>query len=471
MTFSSILFLLGFLPLFLVVYFLSADKVRNGVLLAASLFFYAWAQPSFVWLILADAGMTWMMGILLAKWDSRSLRKALFALAVLADLGTLVYFKYLDFIIRMLNRVFHGHMNQLNLVLPIGISFYVFKSISYLADVYRGTTAAEKNPLCIAVYMMNFPQVMSGPIDRDPGMSPAIHARTVTTERFAYGIQRLIIGLTKKAVLADTLGAFVNQVWNTGLGTSRVSVVWIASAAYTLQIYYDFSGYSDMAIGIGHFLGFDFPENFNLPYVSRSVTEFWRRWHITLGSWFRDYVYIPLGGNRKRVYLNLFIVFLLTGIWHGAAWSFFLWGIWHGLLVCAERRVIRRKQAAPSHPALAGVLSHLYLLCVVNFGWVLFRAGSLSNAKIYLRNMAGILSGSWSGFSLSYYLDRWTLFVLAAAAFFASGVPSAAVRRIRSRMNETAYTVLKHCVLLLLLWGSVMTLMTDTYHTFIYFQF
>lgn len=300
----------------------------------------------------------------------------------------LIYFKYFNFLLDTANNIFDLSFSLKTIILPIGISFFTFQGMSYVIDVYRGQVPIQKNPLKVALYIVLFPQLIAGPIVRYTDVVTEIDNRDITASDFAYGIERFIIGLSKKTIIANSMAVVTDTIWNRGAGNNQVIVAWLGSMAYTLQIYYDFSGYSDMAIGLGRMFGFHFNENFDLPYISKNISEFWRRWHISLSTWFRDYVYIPLGGNRKRVYRNLAIVFLLTGIWHGASWTFIVWGMWNGLFILIERftkNLYSKNNKSHRNTLLGNILSNIYTLFVINLGWVFFRANTISDAIIYMR--------------------------------------------------------------------------------------
>ena len=318
--------------------------------------------------------------------------------------------------------------------------------MSYAIDVYRGQVTAQRNPFKVALYIVLFPQLIAGPIVRYTDVVKEIGNRWISIDDFSYGIERFIIGLGKKSIIANTM-----------------AVAWLGSIAYTLQIYYDFSGYSDMAIGLGRMFGFHFNENFNFPYISKSISEFWRRWHISLSTWFKDYVYIPLGGKRKRVYFNLAIVFLLTGIWHGASWNFVIWGIWNGIFIILER-VIKNKGIFHKKIGLC------YTLFVVNIGWVLFRADTLKNAVVYIQSMFGNVQRI-TDYTLLSYLDRWTVSMLVCGIFFATPLPMEMGNVLKMKLNEKAITVIKYFFLILIFCFSILRIVAGTYNPFIYFQF
>ena len=379
-------------------------------------------------------------------------------LTVAANLLLLFYFKYFDFTIATVNQIFKTGFSLRNIVLPIGISFFTFQAMSYTIDVYRNKAGVQKNPFKLALYVMLFPQLIAGPIVRYTDVEAEIDERSVSIDDFSDGARRFIIGLSKKALIANTMAVTVDSIWGQGIENNTVAIAWLGAIAYGLQIYFDFSGYSDMAIGLGRMFGFRFLENFDLPYISRSITEFWRRWHISLSSWFRDYVYIPLGGNRKgtlKTYRNLFIVFLLTGIWHGAAWNYIFWGLWHGMFMLIERAFRKPKGI---------IVGHVYTLFVVLIGWVFFRAGSLSEGMWYLKTMFGRALGNTPGYSVMWYLDGWTAFVLVVGIVTSFGLHKAIVEKI-----ESVY--IRDIALIFLLLLSVMRIVSGTYNPFIYFQF
>ncbi|MES2126608.1 MAG: MBOAT family protein [Pseudomonadota bacterium] len=383
MVFSSVTFLFFFLPAFLVLYF--ALPWKNAVLLIGSLLFYAWGEARFLPLLLASALLNYSAGLLIAR--IRTARTALLWAGVAANLALLAYFKYSAFFASIVNQLSGRDAALPAVVLPLGISFFTFQGLSYLVDVYRGTVDAQKRFLDFAMYKAMFPQLIAGPIVRYHHIAADIERRVVDNARIWRGFRLFVAGLAQKVLIANTVGQAADGLFGAGAQQLSMGAAWLAAACYSNQILFDFAGYSSMAIGIGHMLGFSYPANFDRPYTARSVTEFWRRWHMSLSSWFRDYVYIPLGGNRHapwRTYLNLSLVFVLCGLWHGAAWTFVLWGAWHGLLLIAERAWLgARLQAWPAH------LAQVYTLLVVALGWVLFRAHDVPAALDLLRLMFG----------------------------------------------------------------------------------
>ena len=474
MVFSSTLFLFMFLPLTLLGYYLFDRKHRNYWLLFVSLIFFGWSQPNYLWIILLNIVINYSCAMLIDRL--KPLRKPVLTAAVAANLAILFYFKYFDFTIESVNQLFGSGIELRHIILPIGISFFTFQGMSYVIDVYRGDVPAQRNIFKVGLYIVLFPQLIAGPIVRYKDIALEIDNRQTTLDDFSAGVERFIIGLGKKAIIANTMAATADAVWGNGAAGNTWSIAWIGSIAYMLQIYFDFSGYSDMAIGLGRMFGFHFNENFNLPYISKSITEFWRRWHISLSSWFRDYVYIPLGGNRKRVYLNLAVVFLLTGIWHGASWHYLLWGVWNGVFILIERVIHTRNRrkgvAAPEKASLTGtILSKVYTLLVVILGWVLFRAPDTGSAVQYAATMFGIIAPEHVGFTVLWYLDRWTITIMILGILFASSLPARLVGVIRNHVPDQAVTIGKYALLLGVLLLSMLRIVSGTYNPFIYFQF
>ncbi len=472
MVFSSTVFLFVFLPITLLGYYLIRGEGKNYWLLLVSLVFFGWSQPNYLWIILLNIAVNYFCAMLIDRW--RTIKKPVLFFTVLANISILFYYKYFDFAIASVNKAFGTSLELQNIILPIGISFFTFQGLSYVIDVYRDDVAVQRNPFKVALYITLFPQLIAGPIVRYSDIAGEIDTRRVKTEDFCYGIERFIIGLSKKVLIANTMASLVDSVWSNDYESIGWQVAWIAGIAYTLQIYFDFSGYSDMAIGLGRMFGFHFCENFDLPYTSKNITEFWRRWHISLSSWFRDYVYIPLGGNRKNVYLNLSVVFLLTGVWHGASWHFVAWGVWNGFFILLERCIKmkkKQKQTSSEQRLFSSVLSRVYTLLVVNFGWVLFRAPHTRDALLFVRSMFGMVDGGKIGFTLLWYLDKWSILMMALGILFSTGIPKRSIHFIKGKMNENIYSVLKYGFLLAVFCFSVMRVVSGTYNPFIYFQF
>ena len=454
MIFSSIPFLYYFLPLVLLLYYLVPSRTKNALLLLASLLFYAWGEPKYLLVMLTATALGYGFG--LAIEGLPRFRKPLLALSVASSLGFLVYFKYADFFLSNLNAL-GANLPLLGLALPVGISFYTFQILSYTVDVYRGEVTAQKNPIDLACYVTFFPQLIAGPIVRYKDIAAQLQNRAHSLDNIRLGTGRFLVGLGKKVLLANLLGE-VCAAWRVTADPS-VAFSWLYAVSYTLHIYFDFSGYSDMAIGLGRLFGFSFPENFNYPYISRSVTEFWRRWHMSLGTWFRDYVYIPLGGNRKgkgRQFFNILIVWVLTGFWHGAAWNFLFWGLYFAVLLMIE------KAGLP-------VRGRVYTLLVIVLGFVLFDAASLSAAISCIQGLFG-LGGLPLVSTEGLYLLRSNLVLLAAAILGATPVPKKLWEKLESRFPRlsAALAPVGMAALLLL---STACLVDGSYNPFLYFRF
>ncbi len=458
MVFSSLIFLWIFLPLVFFGNLLAGRKLSNLFLLLASLFFYAWGEPVMVLLMFACCLINWATGLLISR---SAHKKASLALGVAVDLSFLFFYKYTGFFCDIVNSLTGKPLlPSLEIALPIGISFFTFQAISYLADVYRGQVEASKDPLPVALYISFFPQLIAGPIVQYRSVEAALKERRVTSADTADGFRRFVYGLAKKVLIANVLAGCADKAFS--LEALDMRAAWIGALAYTLQIYYDFSGYSDMAIGLGKMFGFTFPENFRYPYLSRSISEFWRRWHITLGAWFREYVYIPLGGNRQgkgRMLFNLLVVFTLTGLWHGAELSFVLWGLYHGLLSLIERMGLK-KLLEKSH-----VLSRLLCFCAVLLGWVLFRAENCDEAFRYL----GAMFTPGAETVPLWQLGDCKCFILLILAIPGAGI----LQTLLPEKLRTKYagSVMEALVCMLLLFFCVASLAADSYNPFIYFQF
>ena len=464
MLFSSITFLYWFLPCTLVLYFLVPKQLKNTVLLLASLLFYAWGEPKYVLLMVLTILCGYAAGILIEKYRGRiGARLTLWASAAVF-LGCLGYFKYADFFITNFNAVTGLSVPLLQIALPIGISFYTFQILSYTIDVYRKDTAAQKNPITLAAYVSLFPQLIAGPIVRYSDVEKQLGNRTHSIPKAALGIRRFVLGLSKKIFIANVLGELCAEFQ--GTQDNSVLFCWMYALAYSLQIYFDFSGYSDMAIGLGKIFGFDFMENFNYPYISRSITEFWRRWHISLGTWFRDYVYIPLGGNRVskgRWFFNIFVVWLLTGFWHGAAWNFILWGLYFAVFLVAEKLFLLQ------YLQKTKVLSHLYVLLLAVISFVIFGAPDMGAAWDILRGMAGLDGMPLISDEALYYLRSFGLIIL-LACIGATPIPRIAAACLQKKA-EPAFVVLEPLVLAVLLLAVTAYLVNGSFNPFLYFRF
>jgi len=470
MVFSSSIFLFFFLPLVIVGYYLLKENYRVYFLMLASLFFYAWGEPKYVLIMLLSIVINYSFGLFIytsITAQKKILAKVLLFLSVICNLGILFYFKYLDFSIKIINRVFNSDLVLRNIVLPIGISFFTFQGMSYVIDLYRQKVKVQKNPCLLAFYISFFPQLIAGPIVRYIDIEKQIYKRDESVEKFVSGMRRFIIGLAKKLVIANSMGYVSDLIFANLAVENTAATTWLGVICYTFQIYFDFSGYSDMAIGLGRMFGFEFLENFNYPYISKTITEFWRRWHISLSSWFRDYVYIPLGGNRKgNVYANLFIVFVLTGFWHGASFNFLVWGLWHGLFLIIERlfkaREVKNKNFAPLRCALT--------MFIVVIGWVFFRSHGLRYALSYLGIMFGIIRPENVGATIWYYLSPKVILMLCLSVFASTPILKQAGNFFKIQDNVMIKKIT--LILLLVLFFVCIVIVTSTsYNPFIYFRF
>ncbi len=461
MVFSSATFLYAFLPITLILYFIVPKSWRNAVLLVASLIFYAFGEPVYVVLLLISSLSDWLHSLFIESHRGHKSAKIALISSIVINLGLLGFFKYADFFIGTVNDVFHLSLPLTGVALPIGISFYTFQTMSYTIDVYRGRVHAQKNLLTLATFVCLFPQLIAGPIVRYSDIESELNGRKTSWEDFGLGIRRFLIGLGKKMLLANILG----EVCEAFKASQEQTVLfaWIYAIAFCLHIYFDFSGYSDMAIGLGRMFGFHFPENFDYPYLSRSITEFWRRWHMTLGGWFRDYVYIPLGGNRcskPRWILNLAIVWLLTGLWHGAAWNFVLWGAMFGLLLMVEKLWLGK--LLEKIPAL---FRHIYVLLLVVISFVIFNAEGVKDAFGTIGQMFGgaPLSNAESLLALRNYAV-----ILVVGIIAATGLPKKLVCRVE---GKKLFTVLEPVFLAGLLILVTSCIVDGSFNPFIYFRF
>lgn len=472
MVFSSATFLIVFLPLTIVMYYLfgviitKSIAVKNSILLIASLIFYAWGEPVYILLMLISIGFNFTVGKDMATAKRRgSLKKAkaLFVISIIFNIGVLGFFKYADFLVENISGITGVALLPLNLPLPIGISFYTFQIMSYIIDLYNGKIRAQRKLVSFALYVSLFPQLIAGPIVKYKDIADQLKKREETWNKYTQGLNRFIVGLSKKLILANTLGSVYSTVQEAGTDNLSVLTAWIGIFCYTLQIYFDFSGYSDMAIGLGGMFGFKFNENFNYPYVATSITDFWRRWHISLSSWFKDYVYIPLGGNRcktPRVIINLLIVWFLTGLWHGAAWNFILWGLYYGVLLILEKYVFHKVLKR-----IPQLIRYVITMILVMLGWVLFSAPSLGEAVNYIK----VMFGSASAFIDS---DGKYLLVTNIALIFIGVFSSIPLyKKLISIFDEKTLSKLKIIAAPLLLIICIIYMVSETYNPFLYFRF
>lgn len=466
MVFSSTIFLCVYLPLVLLGYYICPKKGRNLFLLIVSLVFYAWGEPKYVFLMIFSILVNYIFGRLMDKHRENKKRlKLMLVLSVVIDLGLLSVFKYTDFIITNVNAIFGANFDLLNIALPIGISFYTFQAMSYTIDVYRNDVRVQKNLIDFGMYITMFPQLIAGPIVRYADVQDQLAERSVTTADFSEGVMRFVVGLGKKVLLANQMGAVWSDIYALG-GDVSALMAWTGAIAYTFQIYFDFSGYSDMAIGLGRMFGFKFPENFRYPYQSVSITDFWRRWHITLSTWFKEYLYIPLGGNRRglaRQALNLLIVWSLTGFWHGAGWNFVMWGLYYFVILFIEKLFLLK-----ALDKLPKFFRHVYALVLIIIGWVIFASDDVSVLLPYLGSMFGA-NGAIGGMDVYTLLTKAVLLIICCIA--STELPKKLFLSAAGAMNEKAAFTLKSVLTIALLALSMILLIGDSYNPFLYFRF
>lgn len=466
MVFSSAIFIFLFLPLVLLCYFLSPRKLKNYVLLFFSLVFYIFGGPKFLLVLLAVVLIDYVGAILIHKTNKK---KLFLILTITCNILVLVYFKYTGFFLENVNSIFGLKITIPKIVLPIGISFYTFQAMSYVIDVYRNKVKLQKNFLTLLLYVSLFPQLVAGPIVRYETIEDELNNRKETFNDISEGIKRFILGLAKKVIIANQMGLLADTIF--GLNELSTPVAILGGIAYMFQIYFDFSAYSDMAIGLGRIFGFKFLENFNFPYISKSITEFWRRWHISLSTWFRDYIYIPLGGNRKgikRQIINMLIVWLLTGFWHGAEWNFVLWGLYYFIFLVLEKFVLNKFL-----DKLPNVLKHVYAIVVIYFGWILFRCDSMELLKHYFNTLFSFNFSAMSFNEILIYLESYYVYFI-LAIIFSTPVYYKLVEKISSVKNKKLKLVLDiihYLGLIVIFIITIMFLAYSSYNPFIYFRF
>ena len=470
MLFSSMIFLWLFLPLVFCSYYLIDKRFKNILLLISSIIFYAWGGVSYSLIMLSSIIINYIFALLIDKaieYNNLKNKKIYLALCIIINLSILGYFKYTNFIISIINSLSQNKIIELtNIVLPIGISFYTFQALSYVIDVYRGHNKAQKNIFNLALYISFFPQLIAGPIVKYHDIENQILNRNESLENIFYGIKRFIYGLSKKVILANMFALSCDEILKQPTDELGTALVWCASVLYTLQIYYDFSGYSDMAIGLGKMFGFNFLENFNYPYISKSIKEFWRRWHISLSTWFKEYLYIPLGGNRKRklfTYINLLIVFFATGLWHGASYNFILWGLFHGFFLVIERIFLGELLENNK----LKFINHIYVIFVFVIGWVLFRADDLKHAFELYKLM---FSYKESIYTVRYFFYPQTFVCFIFGVLF-SGLFQSIFPKVREATFSSKVYILESVIQFILLFICIMYLVNGTYNPFIYFRF
>ncbi|MEG1632774.1 MAG: MBOAT family O-acyltransferase [Oscillospiraceae bacterium] len=465
MVFSSLLFMFIYLPVVLAIYYVAPVRWRNPVLFVANFIFYGWGEPVYILLMLFSIAVNYVNGMLVDKYRADDKKaKRILLLNVVINLGLLGFFKYYDLVVGTLSLLPFIDIAPLNLVLPIGISFYTFQTMSYPIDVYRGDADVQKNFVSFGTFVALFPQLIAGPIVRYKDVSDQLDFRPKSADQFVSGIQRFTVGLGKKVLIANSIGALWDVYAAVGASELTVFGAWLGIAAFALQIYFDFSGYSDMAIGLGRMLGFEFLENFNYPYISKSITEFWRRWHISLGTWFRDYVYIPLGGNRcgvKRQVFNIVLVWALTGIWHGANWTFMLWGLYFALFLVIEKLFLLRFMEK-----LPAFLRVFYTQLVLMVSWVIFQLNTVSEVGAYLSVMFGFGEAGFIAKTDIYYLTSYAVtFIVAIFACTPAG------KSLYARLPERIRAVATPTLIALALILSTAYLVDATYNPFLYFRF
>ncbi|MCR4636010.1 MAG: MBOAT family protein [Butyrivibrio sp.] len=468
MVFSSMTFLWIFLPIVFVLSLIVRNiKAMNIILLVFSLLFYAWGEPAYLLILLASVFMNWGLGLMMERYEEH--KKEVLVLSLIGNIGIIGYFKYCNFLLGTIDSILPITLPRYDISLPIGISFFTFQAMSYIIDLYRGQYKAQKSLINLALYISFFPQLIAGPIVKYKDIEEQILDRNVCLEKRATGFRRFIYGLGKKVIISNVLAQVVDTIYAMDLAQISSAMAWLAAICYMLEIYYDFSGYSDMAIGLGRMFGFEFLENFNYPYVSASIKEFWRRWHISLSSWFRDYLYIPLGGNRKgihRTYLNLIIVFAVTGLWHGASWTFVIWGLYHGFFLIIERmgfgKILLKSR----------VLGTIYSLIVVVIGWVFFRADSIHFALAFIKRMVLFFNYGASGAILGTILSVKTVIILVIGIIAAGPFQKLfEIKGLKTISTKWKNSSIEAIYLFIILLYCILLLANDTYNPFIYFRF
>ena len=477
MVFSSIIFLFRFLPITLFVYYIAPQKFKNAVLVICSLFFYSWGEVKYFPIMIASILVDYIVSLVIERnREKKGICKICMGISLLFNLGMLFFFKYTNFFVDNINAFAGTHFAGIQLTLPLGISFYTFQTLSYTIDVYRGKTKAERNIVNFAAFVTLFPQLIAGPIVKYTDVSRELRERKMNLAQINEGITLFIFGLGKKVLIANNIGSLWNQVQDIGFSNVSTPLAWLGILAYSFQIYFDFSGYSLMAIGMGKMLGFEFPQNFNYPYISKSITEFWRRWHITLSTWFREYLYIPLGGNRRgrtRQIWNLFVVWSLTGLWHGASWNFVLWGIYYFILLTIEKIFLGEKLEQ-----LPGWLQHVYTCLVVLFGWVIFANENIADLGRYFLTMFGANGALYNQTAIYQWYTHIPLLIVLIIG--STKLPKQLLRKgwtrlklidaISSRQEQIRF-VATSIFTVLVLYCSVAFLVSGSYNPFLYFRF
>ncbi len=468
MVFSSVVFLYIFFPIMLLIYFAVPKKFKNAVMILASLVFFAWGEIRYIFIMLILAVMDFICGKGIDKNEGNKSKQRLYLfIDVGVNLLILFFFKYADFIISNINAVLHIEIPLWNIPLPIGVSFNTFQSLSYIIDVYRGTVKCEKSFYNYLTYTTLFPQIIAGPIVRYETVDEELETKKISMDNFSKGMRRFIIGLGKKVLIANNVGALWNMIETSGYSEMSMLLSWVGIIAFALQIYFDFSGYSDMAIGLANIFGMDFDENFNYPYISKSITEFWRRWHMTLGSWFRDYIYIPLGGNRKgfpKQIRNILIVWFLTGAWHGASWNFMLWGLFFGIILIIEKVVLLKILEK-----LPKWTNHIYSMLLILVSWVIFAFEDLTKVKDYILTMFHLNDTSIVNAEGLYYLKNYFIIII-IGIILATPIVSKLFKKLEEKQTNIR-SILITGVYIGILLLSTASLVSDSYNPFLYFRF
>ena len=479
MVFSSIVFLYIFLPIMLLIYFIVPKKLKNLVMIISSFLFFAWGEINYIPIMLILAVMDFICGKKINENWSNKRKKALYLwIDVGVNLLILFFFKYADFIISSINNITNFNIPLLNIPLPIGVSFNTFQSLSYIIDVYRGTVKCEKSFYNYLTYTTLFPQIIAGPIVRYETVDEELENKNISLDNFSTGMRRFIIGLGKKVIIANNIGALWNTIETGNIQEMSVMLSWIGIISFAFQIYFDFSGYSDMAIGLAKIFGMDFDENFDFPYISKSITEFWRRWHITLGSWFRDYIYIPLGGNRRGLLIqirNIIIVWALTGAWHGASWNFVLWGLYFGIILILEKTFLLKLLKK-----LPNIFSHIYTIILILISWVIFAFEDLNRVKEYLQTMFNLNNLPLVNNEALYYLRNYIIIII-VAIIYSIPIVKFMKNKIRQKKSKEEYKLRKNmkifisiassiCLVLIVL-VSTSSLVNNSFNPFLYFRF
>ena len=463
MLFSTLTFLFVFLPIVFISYYLIDPKFKNYLLLIASLIFYAWGEPIYILLMIFSSIVDFINGKNIEKYkDDNKKKKFYLIISIIINISLLGFFKYADFFIKVINNILNLDIPLLNLGLPIGISFFTFQTMSYSIDVYRGDVKAEKDFLTFMTYVCMFPQLIAGPIVRYETVSSELHKRDINFKKFADGFTRFLRGLFKKVLIANNIGLLFTLITSSEVNDISIMTGVLAIVSYAFQIYFDFSGYSDMAIGMGNMCGFTFLENFNYPYISKSITEFWRRWHISLSSWFKDYVYIPLGGSRVNILKNIrniLIVWILTGFWHGASWNFIFWGLYYGILLLLEKFVLKKYI-----DKLPDFVKHIYTIILVFIGWMIF---AFDDSKYLFGFIKALTSNKFIDSAFLYYFKNYFLILVIATLFSLPVYP-----KVKEKMNNTIFTsLLSISIYVILFIVTLSYLVSDTYNPFLYFRF